>query len=599
MYPIMLDVRDRHCLVVGGGGVALRKIEGLLAEGARVTAIAAQPIAALEQLAGEGRIDLRRRAYRDGEAGGGDYRLVFAATDDRSVNRRVYQDAEAAGRWANVADDPELCSFHLPARVQRGALQLAIASGGAAPFAARRLRQLLERRFGPEWSAWADCAAGFRRSVRAAGLEPAREADCFERFFAATVDARRLQPRVLGDAEQNALLAAAGADQARPRPCDAARRAGAAAPAAGWVCLVGAGPGDPGLLSVRGRRRLLAADAVVYDRLAVNALPPELADLVELHPVGKRADHHPVPQPEINALLVRLARAGKRVVRLKGGDPFVFGRGGEEAEALVAAGIRFEVVPAVTAGVAVPAYAGIPVTHRNRAVRLTLVTAHESIKTDGPQVRWDLLAGDPHATLVGYMGVSSLPRVAEALMAAGMPADTPAALIQRGTTAAQRSVRAPLSALHEAGQRAGIRPPAVFVIGPTVELAGQLDWFAHRPLVGQRLLLPAASRRLEETLDCAGAEVVCVPLPPGPAAQVVLAALPLTGCVLADPDQVDALDEQRDGPGWGTGLVCWCVNEATAAHARRRGWPRVERVDDPGDGARLVDAIAEGPQAGA
>jgi uroporphyrinogen-III synthase len=159
-------------------------------------------------------------------------------------------------------------------------------------------------------------------------------------------------------------------------------------------------------------------------------------------------------------------------------------------------------------------------------------------------------------------------------------------------------VRSTLSRLDAAGKRAGIRPPAVFVIGPTVELAGRLDWFAQRPLAGQRLLVPAGSGSFEEVLDCAGAEVVRVPLPPGPAAQVVLAALPLTGCVLVDPDQVDALDEQRDGPGWGTGLVCWCMNEATAAHARRRGWPRVERVEDPGDGALLVAAIAAGPHAG-
>ncbi len=596
MYPIMLDVHHRACLVVGGGGVALRKVEGLLAEGALVTVVAPQPVAGLAALAADGRIELQRRAYRAGEAGGGDYRLVFAATDDRAVNQRAFEDAERAGRWANVADDPELCSFHLPARVQRGALQLAIASGGAAPFAARRLRQLLERRFGPEWSAWAECAAGFRRAVRAAGLERAGEARCFERFFTATVDARRLQPRVLGEAEQAALLAAARADEAQQGPARPATGGGPAGDS-GWVSLVGAGPGDPGLLSVRGRQRLLAADAVVYDRLAVNALPPELPARVELHPVGKRADHHPVPQPEINALLVRLARAGKRVVRLKGGDPFVFGRGGEEAEALVAAGIRFEVVPAVTAGVAVPAYAGIPVTHRNRSVRLTLVTAHESIKDDGPQVRWDLLAGDPHATLVGYMGVSSLAQVAAALMAAGMPADTPAALIQRGTTAAQRSVRSTLSRLDAAGKRAGIRPPAVFVIGPTVELGARLDWFAERPLAGQRLLLPAGAGGWVESLDLAGAEVVCVPLPPGPAAQVVIGALPLTGCVLTEPDQIDALEEQRDGPGWNTGVTSWCLGRATAEHARRSGWPRVAELAADTDGAALVAAIERGPQA--
>ena len=193
------------------------------------------------------------------------------------------------------------------------------------------------------------------------------------------------------------------------------------------MSLVGAGPGCAGLLTLRGRQRLLSAQAVLYDRLAAPALPCDLPDCVALYPVGKHAGTHPIPQEQITALLVQLAREDKRVVRLKGGDPNVFGRGGEEAEALAAAGIPFEIVPGVTSGVAAPAWLGVPVTHRQEAVRLTLVTAHESVKSDGPQVRWDLLAQDPHATLVGYMGVSSLPRVVAQLLAGGMSPQTPAA----------------------------------------------------------------------------------------------------------------------------------------------------------------------------
>ena len=199
------------------------------------------------------------------------------------------------------------------------------------------------------------------------------------------------------------------------------------------VSLVGAGPGCPGLLTVRGRRRLAEADAVVYDRLAAGALPCDLPDTVELHAVGKAAGGHPVPQDEINALLVLLARAGKRVVRFKGGDPYVFGRGGEEAEALAAAGIPYEVVPGVTAGVAALAWAGIPATHRGEAVRLSLVTAHDAIQGEDPAVRWDLLAADDRATLVGYMGVAALPEVVARLLEAGMDPATPAAMIEQPT----------------------------------------------------------------------------------------------------------------------------------------------------------------------
>ncbi len=589
MYPVMLDVRRKRCLVVGGGGVALRKVEGLLSDGAAVLVVASEPIEALGVLADRGEIRLERREYEDGEAAS--FALVFAATDDREVNRRVFEDAERAGVWANVADDPDLCSFHLPARMRRGAFQIAVASAGEAPFVVRRMRQLLERRFGPEWAEWAEAAARFRRSVREADLARDEQERCYDRFFAATVDPENIRARVPTAEEEASLLRPD--EPIAAAPVDRHQLARREKEETGFVSLVGAGPGDPGLLTVRARARLLAADAVVFDRLATTALPCDLPPEVELHPVGKRARHHPVPQEEINALLVRLAREGKRVVRLKGGDPFVFGRGGEEAEALVAAGIPWEVVPAVTAGVAVPAYAGIPVTHRSKAVRLTLVTAHESDK-EKPQVRWDLLAADPHATLVGYMGVTSLSQVSRQLVDAGMDPATPAALIQRGTTSRQKVVISTISKLHQDGQRAGLRPPAVFVIGPTVGFAKQLDWFSSRPLLGQRLVLCAPAGELGEDLQLAGAEVVEVPLPVTPAARAVMGALPVTGCVLRTPDEVDALEEERDGAGWSPDVVAWCLGDRAAAQARKTGWARIERVQDPGRGNTLISAISSG-----
>ncbi len=604
MYPVMLDVRGRSCLVVGGGGVALRKVDGLLREGARVTVVARQPIAALKDLAEAGAIQLEERAYGSGEAR--EYFLVFGATDDRSVNREVSGDAEGAGIWANVADDPELCTFHLPARLERGTLQLAIASGGEAPFVVRRLRRLLEGRFGPEWGEWIEAAGRFRGAVRSSGLPATEAEERFDAFFRGTVDRQTWAARVPSQEELEQWLGTtpaaqettefgAGVIPSAPEPGPSSAGVHERPLRVGLVSLVGAGPGDAGLLTLRGRARLLAADAVVYDRLAAPALPCDLPSRVELHCVGKQAGHHPVPQGEINALLVRLARRHRRVVRLKGGDPFVFGRGGEEAEALVEEGIAFEVVPSVTAGLAAPAYAGIPVTHRNQAVRMTLVTAHEAQKSDGPQVRWDLLAADPHATIVGYMGVRQLDRAVHQLLGGGMDPETPAAMIERGTTAGQRVVRSTLAKFPDAVQEHGIRPPGLFVIGPTVPHAEHLDWFGTRPLCGERLVLSTGARSLVEELELAGAEIVEVPLPLTPAARVVMGALPLSGCVLAGSGEVDAFDDERDGEGWSEGMTTWCLDASAAARARELGWPEVQ-VLEAGSAAALVRALEGRPR---
>jgi uroporphyrin-III C-methyltransferase/precorrin-2 dehydrogenase/sirohydrochlorin ferrochelatase len=587
MYPVSLEVKNRHVLVVGGGGIALRKVQGLVEEGARVTVVAPEVVEPLAEMAERGEIVIERRSYR-GEADHS-WSLIFAATDDRETNARVFRDSEEAGIWCNVADDPELCSFHLPARVRRGPLQIAIGSAGEAPFVVRRLRQLLERRFGSEWGEWLSSAARYRGAVRGLEAPRDREEALFDRFFEETVDPKGLTARVPTAAEEQTWLEAP-VEHRTPEKAQSGR-----APAddrTGLVSLVGGGPGCPGLLTVRGRHRLLEADAVVFDRLAAAALPPELAPEVELHPVGKVAGHHPVPQEEINDLLVRLARAGKRVVRLKGGDPYVFGRGGEEAEVLATEGIPFEVVPGVTSGVAAMAWAGVPVTHRREAVRLTLLTAHEAIKSDGPQVRWDLLAQDPHATLVGYMGVSALPQVAANLIEHGMDPATPAAMVEQGTTSAQRRVISTLSELPSAIEAAGLEPPALFAIGPTVGHAETLDWISKLPLAGQRLLVPASQSELGARLEAAGAEVVLLPLPATPAARVVMGALPITGCVACTAAEIDWIDEERGGQGWNDAVVAWCMGPETAMRAKERGWPNVRQLAGDAAETELVEAIA-------
>lgn len=599
MYPVMLAVHKQRCLLVGGGGVALRKLDGLLAHGARVTVVAPEPIPAIEHLAETDRVVLERRVYAEGEAA--DYSLVIAATDDREVNRRVYEDAEQAGVWVNVVDDPPLCTFHLPARVQRGSLQIAIASEGVAPFAVRRLRKLFEVHFGHAWAEWMEAAARFRVKIRGMDLTRVEEEARYDAFFDSTVDPVAFKAHVPTDDEERGYLAADGSGDETHSPATPPAEAPAkVAPqpgeGAGLVSLVGAGPGDPGLVTRRGWRRLLAADVVVYDRLAATALPCDLPERVELHCVGKRAGEHPVPQEKINELLVDLSRAGRRVVRLKGGDPYVFGRGSEEAEALAAAGLPFEVVPGVTAAVAVPAYAGIPVTHRREAVRATMVTAHEAIKSDGPQVRWDLMAGDPHASLLGYMGVTSLPGVVEKLLAGGLDPETPAAMISRGTTSAQHVVRATVADLPRAVVDAELAPPALFIIGPTVRHADRLDWFGTSPLHGERLAMVSPAGSLGETLELAGAEILEVPLPVTPASRVVMGALPLTGCVFYDPEEVEAFDEEREGLGWEREVVAWCLTPEAAARARRVGWRRIEELPVPSSAIDVANAVYERSQ---
>jgi uroporphyrin-III C-methyltransferase/precorrin-2 dehydrogenase/sirohydrochlorin ferrochelatase len=592
MFPVMLRVRERPCLVVGGGGVALRKAQALVAEEARVTVVAPEAVEPLREMARRGRLKWEMRPYRAGEAAG--YALVFTATDDREVNRQVYADADGAGVWVNAADDPELCSFHLPARVQRGPLQLAVASAGEAPFAVRRIRQLLEGRFGPEWGEWADAAARFRSRVRDLDLEPADRESCFDRFFDATVDREHLSARVPTRAEERAWLERTAAKDAggnpAPRVAPPVRSETAATRSPGLVSLVGAGPGCAGLLTLRGWQRLMDADAVVYDRLAAGVLPVGLPPRIELHCVGKTAGHHPVPQEEITAQLIRLAREGKRVVRLKGGDPYVFGRGGEELEALDAEGIPFEVVPGVTSGVAAPGWMGIPVTYRGEAVHVTLLTAHECAKEKGSQVRWDLLAQDPNSTLVGYMGVTTLPRVVESLLDGGMDPAMPAAMIERGTTAQQRSVVTTLAELPGAVEREGLRAPALFIVGPTVRHAQRLHWFSRQPLAGERLVVSEAVPGLVRGLEAAGAEVVAAPWPMTAAARVVIGSAPLTGCVLRNRAEVEWLDEEREGPGWEASPVAWCLSPDAAERARELGWRRIEAIDPGGQDAAGVVA---------
>jgi uroporphyrin-III C-methyltransferase / precorrin-2 dehydrogenase / sirohydrochlorin ferrochelatase len=393
-YPLMLDLTGRRAVVVGGGPVALRRAQALLAAGAQVHVVAPLVDPALAGLP----VTVSRRRYRDGDLA--DAWLVHAATDDPAVNGAVAADAERLRLWCVRADDAARSPAWTPAVTRHGDITVAVTAGGD-PRRAQRLRAAI------------------------------------------------------------ALALAEGTLPARPR-----RRA---ADGRGRVALVGGGPGDPGLLTLRGRRLLAEADVVVTDRLAPRDVLAELGPDVEIIDAGKAPHAHGLTQEQINALLVERAQAGQRVVRLKGGDPFVFGRGGEEALACVRAGVPFEVVPGVTSAVAVPAYAGIPVTHRGITQDFAVVSAHLDPSHPGATVDWEALAAGP-GTLVLLMAVARLDEVARELIKRGRDASTPAAVICDGTTERQQVVVSTLGQVAADAAARGVRPPAVVVVGEVVRL---------------------------------------------------------------------------------------------------------------------------------
>ena len=463
LFPLFLDLRDRRVLVVGGGAVAARKIAALREAGAAVAVVAPRLDPALAALAGQGAI--AHVADRFAPQQLDDAWLVIAATDDADVNQVVAAAATARRLWVNVVDDAALASAQLPARVQRGPLQVAISSGGAAPMLARHLREWLEVQLDDAWAALAQLLAGWRPRIRARFPQPVARRAFFERLLAGPLPALLRR----GDT--------AGAQQALEQtPADAAPTA------RGRVSLVGAGPGDPGLLTLRALRVLNQADVILHDRLVsaeVLALARRDAERIA---VGKEigGDHH-ATQQRIHALMLELARAGKHVVRLKGGDPFVFGRGGEELELLRAHAIDYEVVPGITAALACAAYAGIPLTHRAHAQSLHLLTAHAC--SGDPDHDWGALA-QPGQTLVFYMGVAGLARLRDALLAHGRPPSTPFALVERGSLPQQRVLTGRLDTLAELAQAHVIQAPALLVVGDVAALAGRLHWFGAPPLVG-------------------------------------------------------------------------------------------------------------------
>ena len=456
--PLFFDVRGRDCVVVGGGDVAARKVGLLVKAGARVRVIAPALCPELAARASEGEIRHLARGYDDGDLSGA--RLVIAATDDQDVNARVSTEAESANIPVNVVDQPALCSFIVPSIVDRSPVVAAVSTGGASPVLARLIRTRLESLIPAGYGRLASLASRFRDRVKTVIVNPRERRQFWDGVFQGGVAERVFS----GHMDEAAALLEKTLETA----------AADAGSGMGEVYLVGGGPGDPDLLTFRALRLMQQADVVVYDRLVAKPVLEMTRRDAERIYVGKERNNHAMRQEDINNLLARLALEGKRVVRLKGGDPFIFGRGGEEIDTLAAEGIPFQVVPGITAASGCAAYSGIPLTHRDYAQSVTFVTGH--LKDGSIDLNWEQLA-QPRQTLVFYMGLHGLSVICSQLMSHGVPSDMPAALVQQGTTHQQRVFTGTLESLPDIVEREKPKAPTLLIVGEVVQLQEKLSWF--------------------------------------------------------------------------------------------------------------------------
>ena len=471
-FAAFLNLRGKPGLVVGGGEVAAAKTETLLRSGVRVTVIAPQLCTRLAELTLLGALRHEPRRFQPGDLVGAE--VVIAATDDPAVNEAVSAAARSLRIPVNVADNAELSSFIMPAMVDRTPVQIAISTGGASPVLARRLRAAIESAVPYAFGRLAALAARFRPASK----RRYPDAMARRRFWEQVVEGP-IADLVLAGQERQAV-------DALQRELDAGASAGTPV---GMVYLVGGGPGNPELLTLRALRVLQHADVLLYD----NLVSPAIVDLARREAVrvyvGKNPDNHALTQEQINDLLLHHAKAGRRVVRLKGGDPFIFGRGGEEIETLASHRINFEVVPGVTAASGASAYAGIPLTHRDYAHACVFVTGH--LQDGEPDLDWDALAAR-RQTIVVYMGVRALPRICEQLIAHGLAPDFPAAIVQGATREKQRVLTGSLASLPGIAAREKVKPPALVIIGEVVRLREKLAWYSPGTL---EHAAPEAQRR--------------------------------------------------------------------------------------------------------
>ncbi|MEX0738062.1 MAG: siroheme synthase CysG [Pseudohongiella sp.] len=456
--PVFMDVRNQRCLLVGAGEVASRKAALLARTGARLIVVAPLIRDEVRELVAQHQGEIHQRPFRDTDLD--EVNLVVAATDNDVVNRHVSELARARRLPVNVVDQTDLCSFIVPAIVDRSPVVIAISTGGSSPVLTRQIKENIEIMLPAAYGRLASLLGSLRDRVKAGVTDFSKRTRFWEKLLSGPMpqlvlsgrddEAMTLFEQSLADADQDSLQ--------------------------GEVYLVGAGPGDPDLLTLKALRLMYAADVVLYDRLVSPEIMKRVRPDADRIFVGKEAKHHPVPQEEINDLLVRLAREGKKVLRLKGGDPFIFGRGGEEIDRLAAAGLPFQVVPGITAASGCAAYAGIPLTHRDYSQSVRFVTGH--MKNDLPDLDWPVLAKEEQ-TLVIYMGLITLAVICEQLQAYGMDAAMPVGIVEQGTMPQQRVVTGTLQDIAGKAEAASIKAPAIIIIGQVVKLHRELAWFGQ------------------------------------------------------------------------------------------------------------------------
>ena len=455
-YPIFVDLRDQPCLMVGGGDVAARKIRLQLLAGAKMTVISPD-LSTIIQSEMLGQIDYIQREFRDEDIQS--YRLITAATNDPEVNQRVSELAQASNIPVNVVDQPHLCSFITPSIVDRGVVTVAVSTGGGAPVIARNLRGKIEAIIPENYKHLAQAMQDNRDIAKS--ILP--DEDERRRFWDKVVQGNIAELYLSGRLTQaNQALSEAFKSDAYIKD-----------EGVGEVWLIGAGPGDPDLLTFRALRLMQQCDVVLHDALVSDEILNLCRRDAERLYVGKRRSNHAVPQEGINQLLVSLAKQGKRVVRLKGGDPFIFGRGGEEIEELFEAGIPFQIVPGITSASGCATYAGIPLTHRDHAQSVTFVAGH--LKGGYANLDWPHLA-NPRQTLVIYMGLIGLPVICEKLIEHGLSTEMPIAIIEKGTRSDQRVIKATLATMPDKIRAEQVQAPTLIIIGSVVNLQEKLNW---------------------------------------------------------------------------------------------------------------------------
>lgn len=455
-FPLFVSLKNQPCLVVGAGEVAARKIELLGRAGADIHVVAETVGNSVQDLRTSLNLNLIQKRFSPEDVEG--MRLVVSATNDRKSNEQVATAASSHHIPVNVVDNPDLCSFIFPAIIDRSPLIAAVSSGGASPVLARLMRAKIESTIPATYGRLAQFAEEFRLLVKKTITLPSQRRIFWENILHGRVAELVLTGRV-DTAKQEFKSQLQQAEQSGPK---------------GEVYLIGAGPGDPDLLTFRALRLLQQADVVLYDRLvAPGILEMARRDAEKIY-VGKQRSNHSLPQDSINQLLAKLALSGKRVARLKGGDPFIFGRGGEEIETLMQQSIDFQVVPGITAAAGCASYAGIPLTHRDHAQSCTFVTGH--LKDGSINLNWKQLA-TPNQTIVIYMGLVGLESICQSLIEHGLPTDYPIAVIQQGTTPQQRVITGCLHDMPRRVANAEIKPPTLIIVGTVVRLHEKLDWF--------------------------------------------------------------------------------------------------------------------------